>query len=242
VLWKSFKRMAKGIETAAQRHQEKQRQKEEKEAADANKNNARNCTPVSSFLTSRTIDQDGHPRRAGQSAPRSLAEIVGDENIFTFLHQYFVAILRCLGEQFGGTPLIEQPSVFQSISEEAPQFNKVDAVRERRHKNTTTVTGVDAEHIESLRDDDATPQPKYYKMSPSKTWPLQQAQPQEDNLALQIEEDDIDLAKGKTRKSLGEKEKNKAVSRNKTLTFRKSNPQCAVPLAVSETAQRQVVV
>lgn len=240
MLWESFKRMAKGIETAAQRHQDRQRQKEEKDTADVNKSGARNYTPVSSFLTSRMMDPDGHPRRAGQSTPRSLSEIVGDENIFTFLHQYFVAILRCLGEQFGGTPLTEQSSVIQSTSEEAPQFTKAEAVYggERRNERTPT-PAPDTEHIESLRDEDATPKPHHYQMSPSKTWPSHLL-PQ-DSVTKEVEEDDIDLAKVQARKSLGEKDKNKPVTGN-TLSFRKSNPQCAVPLAVNETVQRHVVV
>ncbi|KAG9768184.1 hypothetical protein KCU88_g7263, partial [Aureobasidium melanogenum] len=119
--------MAKGIESAAQRHQERQRQKEEQEAAAKSANASRSSssnkyTPVSSFLTARTVDPDGHPRRVGHAAPRSLAEIVGDENIFTYLHQYFVAILRALGDQFGGLPLAEKPSVYQSVGEESPPF------------------------------------------------------------------------------------------------------------------------
>ncbi|KIW69114.1 hypothetical protein PV04_05009 [Phialophora macrospora] len=241
MLWESFKRMAKGIETAAQRNQDRQREKEEKVSVDASRGGARNYTPVSSFLTSRTMDPTGHPRRAGQATPRSLAEIVGDENIFAFLHQYFVAILRCLGDQFGGLPLAEQPSVFQSTSEEAPQLNKADAVGERKHGSATDISRPDADHIESLRDEDATPKPQFYQISPTKTWSLEQAQlpktliPKEDN------EDDIELAKAKARQSLGEKDKNKVITGN-TLPLRKSSPQCAVPRAVNETAQRQVLV
>ncbi|KAJ9611558.1 hypothetical protein H2200_004742 [Cladophialophora chaetospira] len=241
MLWESFKRMAKGIETAAQRHQDLQRQKEETGSADANKADTRNYTPVSSFLTSRNMDPDGHPRRAGQATPRSLAEIVGDENIFTFLHQYFVAILRCLGEQFGGTPLAEQSSVYQSTSEEAPHFKRAEAVHraERRRKRAPN-SRPEAEHIESLRDDDATPKPQHDQISSSKTSPSHAVLPQ-DSLASQTEEDDIHLAKSKARKTLGEKDKNSAFM-GTTLSFRKSNPQCAVPLAVNETVQRHVVV
>jgi hypothetical protein len=241
MLWESFKRMAKGIETAAQRNQDRQREKDEKVPVDANRGGARNYTPVSSFLTARTMDPTGHPRRAGQATPRSLAEIVGDENIFAFLHQYFVAILRCLGDQFGGTPLVEQPSVFHSTSEEAPQFNKADVVGERKQGSATDISRPDAEHIESLRDKDSTPKPQYYEISPTKTWPLEQAQPPKAPIPKEDNEDDIGLAKAKARKSLGEKDKNKAIPSN-TLSFRKSSPQCAVPRVVNETAQRQVLV
>ena len=241
MLWESFKRMAKGIETAAQRHQDRQKQKEEKDASDANKAGGRNYTPVSSFLTSRMIDPDGHPRRAGQSTPRSLAEIVGDENIFAFLHQYFVAILRCLGEQFGGTQLTEQSSVNQSTSEEAPQFKKAEAIRNGEWRNKDTLnSGSDSEHIESLRDDDATPKPQHHQMNASKTWAAQSMSHQ-NSAATEIEEGEIGLAKIQARKRLGEMDKNKAAT-SQTLSFRKSNPQCAVPLAVKETVQRHVAV
>jgi len=107
--------MAQGIERAAQRHQDEQKRKEQEEEESGK---LKNYTPVSSFLTQRTNDPDGHPRRAGQVTPRSLAEIVGDENIFAILHQYFVVVLRCLGDQFGGLPLADKPSVYQTIANE----------------------------------------------------------------------------------------------------------------------------
>lgn len=247
MLWESFKRMAKGIETAAQRHQDKQRQKEEKEAAEANKPGSKNYTPVSSFLTSRSIDSDGHPRRVGQTTPRSLAEIVGDENIFTFLHQYFVSILRCLGEQFGGTPLVEQPTVYQSTSEEHTTFRRTDFVGHagKTQRNDTSVAECDPKHIESLRDDDTTPTPHYHTRNSSKTWPLHpQSQTTSTSDASRDEDnDDSAVTPLKGRKSLREKDKNKAFAPSSlTNTMKKLSPQCAMPLAVNETAQRQVVV
>lgn len=117
MVWEAFASMARGIEEAAQRSQDAQREKEE-EQREADK--SRNYTPISSFLTQRAVDPDGFPRRAGQVSPRSLSEIVGDENIFPLLHQYFVAILRCLGDRFGGLPISDQ-SVYQTtISDPAP--------------------------------------------------------------------------------------------------------------------------
>jgi hypothetical protein len=117
MVWEAFASMARGIEEAAQRSQDAQRQKEE-EQREADK--SRNYTPISSFLTQRPVDPDGFPRRAGQVSPRSLSEIVGDENIFPLLHQYFVAILRCLGDRFGGLPISDQ-SVYQTtINDTAP--------------------------------------------------------------------------------------------------------------------------
>jgi hypothetical protein len=49
-----------------------------------------------------------------------LAEIVGDENIFALLHQYFVAILRCLGDRFGGLPSSDQAVYQTTIRNAAP--------------------------------------------------------------------------------------------------------------------------
>ncbi|KIW89472.1 uncharacterized protein Z519_09628 [Cladophialophora bantiana CBS 173.52] len=252
MLWESFARMAKGIEAAAQQ----QRCKEEKEAESldaSGKSTARNYTPVSSFLTARTVDPDGHPRRVGQATPRSLAEIVGDENIFTFLHQYFVAILRCLGERFGGPPLAESPLIYHSTSEEVPRFRKADVIREDREHGANRPLDLadsnhsDKTHLESLRDQDTTPTPQLYQKSSSKTWPLQQPQPQETRVskgkdkAKEDAMDDVDHAKSTARKGTRETDKPKMFA-NTNMTLKKLNPQCAMPMAVTETAQRQVVV
>ena len=123
MVWEAFSTMARGIEEAAQKSQDAQKQNEE---AQRETDKSRNYTPISSFLTQRTVDPDGFPRRAGQTSPRSLAEIVGDENIFALLHQYFVAILRCLGDRFGGLPFSDQ-SVYQTT------INDVASVKGHTH-------------------------------------------------------------------------------------------------------------
>lgn len=204
--------MAKGIEAAAQRHLEEQRQKAEEEAQLAESRSSRNYTPVSSFLTARTVDPDGHPRRGGHATPRSLAEIVGDENIFAYLHQYFVAILRCLGDRFGGLPLAGKPSIYQSVSDELPRFAKTSAVQNR---GQSTSLG----QLESLRDEDTTPTPHMPIMGQTQTWPKSPSAP----IAESRERDDLEVAKTRANQAF------------------KMKPQCA-PLTVSETAQRQVVV
>lgn len=248
MLWEAFANMAKGIEAAAQRHQARQRQKEEEEAdlSEASKSHSTKYTPVSSFLTARTVDPDGHPRRVGHATPRSLAEIVGDENIFTFLHQYFVAILRCLGDQFGGLPLAEKPSVYQSVGEESPPFAQASIVRTQGYGDK-----LDLRHLESLREQDTTPtptptpQPQKQSQtstksnatnqteqhasgapgvasasirSPNDKEPEPEQDPQQDQ-----DDDDLEVAKSRANKAF------------------QLNPPCA-PLAVNETAQRQVVV
>ena len=57
---------------------------------------------VASFLTGSSVDPDGHPRgNAIQLGPRSLASIVGDENIFAWLHRQFSLLLNSLRIRFG---------------------------------------------------------------------------------------------------------------------------------------------
>lgn len=136
MVWEAFAVMARGIEEAAQRSQDAQRQKEE-EQRQTERN--RKYTPISSFLTQRTVDPDGFPRRAGQTSPRSLAEIVGDENIFALLHQYFVAILRCLGDRFGGLPLSDQAVYQTTVHDAAPtemHTHLIDGTRKSRDSKT----------------------------------------------------------------------------------------------------------
>ena len=146
LIWECFASLAKGIEGMAVRKQDGERRKEEDEATKGK----RNYTPVSSFLTQRQIDPDGTQRRAGQTTPRSLSEIVGDENIFAILHQYFVALLKCLGDRFGGLPLADKPSVYQTLADEEGFSLK---------KLPKNIKSEIVKHMEKLRDDDATPRP-----------------------------------------------------------------------------------
>ncbi|KAF1808358.1 hypothetical protein P152DRAFT_223853 [Eremomyces bilateralis CBS 781.70] len=66
----------------------------------------RNFTPVSSFLSAKMVDPDGHPRgsRDPRDAGRSkcLAEIVGNPNFFVDLHAQFCLILSELIKEFEG--------------------------------------------------------------------------------------------------------------------------------------------
>lgn len=60
-------------------------------------------TPISSFLTGRTMDPDGFPRRsAAKVRANSIAELVDNENFFCELHMTFVGILQELGRSLGG--------------------------------------------------------------------------------------------------------------------------------------------
>ncbi|PGG97417.1 hypothetical protein GX51_07328, partial [Blastomyces parvus] len=126
LIWRVFGRIAASIVNAAERHQDSEKRKEEGEvstagvgaATTASMANGRNYTPISSFLTGRTLDPDGQPRRAGQIRARNLAEIVGNEYIFTELHAQFVALLQQLCAMFGGARIPDDRSVSSSFEEE----------------------------------------------------------------------------------------------------------------------------
>ncbi|KAJ4332882.1 hypothetical protein N0V87_008012 [Didymella glomerata] len=61
----------------------------------------RNITPVSSFLSAKRIDPDGFPRVSRDTTrPKSLAEIVGQENFFVELHRDFCQLLHFLIKHF----------------------------------------------------------------------------------------------------------------------------------------------
>ena len=60
-------------------------------------------TPISSFLTGRTIDPDGYSRRSAANVrANSIAELLDNENFFCELHIMFVSILQDLGRMLGG--------------------------------------------------------------------------------------------------------------------------------------------
>lgn len=108
MLWDAFATMSKIIEDLAQKAQEKLERAQEQQRKDSH--NSSTSTDISSFLTQRPRDADGQPRRAGQTQPRSLADIIGKEDIFPILHHYFVQILRRLGDRFGGLTLAQPES------------------------------------------------------------------------------------------------------------------------------------
>lgn len=150
MLWEAFATMSKSIEQAAQKHQDNQELQQQKDREDElSASIQKGYTEPSSFLTQRPRDSDGQPRRAGQTQPRSLAEITGNENIFAILHQYFVAVLRCLGDKFGGLPLAEHESaVYQTADREsAPEREKLPA----------RVSDDMLAHLQIDDDDESTP-------------------------------------------------------------------------------------
>lgn len=97
IIWRAFRRIAAGIiartESVIQQGN-----------VDENVRGGRKPPiPGSSFLTGRTLDPDGYPRRNGGSIMRArgLAEMVGDELIFAHIHGEFTYLLQNLGRQFG---------------------------------------------------------------------------------------------------------------------------------------------
>ena len=97
VIWRAFERIAAGIMASTECAISKDK------TAEVTKVESKNATPVSSFLTGRTMDPDGYPRRnAANMRARGLAEMVGDELFFAKLHKDFVHLLQILGKQFGG--------------------------------------------------------------------------------------------------------------------------------------------
>lgn len=117
VIWRAFGRIASSIVSAAERFQEAEKQREEQNGG-GSKAGSRQYPPVSSFLTGRAMDPDGQRRRLGQIRARNLAEIVGNEYIFTQLHGRFARLLQQLGSMFGGVPISEERIVYSTVGEE----------------------------------------------------------------------------------------------------------------------------
>lgn len=100
-IWRSFERIA----TSIINNNEKAQRNEQPPTNDKQK-----AAPISSFLTQRTMDPDGFPRRGGATMrPRGLAEMVGNDLFFAELHRSFVALLQGLGRQLGGLA-VEPPA------------------------------------------------------------------------------------------------------------------------------------
>lgn len=160
-VWEAFSKMAKAIEAAAVETQEEQKRKREEEQ-DTRK--ARNYTPVSSFLAQRAMDPDGHPRKAGHIAARSLADIAGNERIFSEIHSYFVSLLHHLGALYGGLPLTETGAFCRTTVQE-------EGLHPRVRQQSLHTEILKAKDIEKLRDQDMTPRPRSVDTTAGKIGP-----------------------------------------------------------------------
>lgn len=135
IIWRIFQRIAAGIVAAAEKHQEEEKVREEQAFRSSNASavtGRHDYTPISSFLTGRTLDANGNPRRAGQIRARNLAEIVGNEYIFAELHAQFVTLLQQLGNMFGGVPISDERFVCSTVS------STESALHSRRTSVTTS--------------------------------------------------------------------------------------------------------
>lgn len=160
MLWEAFAAMSKIIEQAAQRYQDEQETQQQKARDEEfSRESQGGYTPISSFLTQRPRDPDGQPRRAGQTQPRSLAEIIGDESIFAILHGYFVHLLRCLGDRFGGMPLASEDNQmgYKSMVDDEDAGSPEGRIPAR--VSTDIIASL------SLEDDNETASPKKSKPS-----------------------------------------------------------------------------
>ncbi|KAJ5986092.1 Folliculin [Penicillium sp. IBT 35674x] len=160
VIWRAFGRIATGIVSAAERFQEEEKKREE-QANPRGNSGGRQFTPVSSFLTGRAFDPTGQPRRLGQIRARNLAEIVGNEYIFTEIHAHFVALLQQLGSMFGGVPISDERYVCSTVGDEettgASQPVLVSAAA--RSKRNSTATKYDGNDIDMSKLDISGPKP-----------------------------------------------------------------------------------
>ncbi|KAJ5667051.1 Folliculin [Penicillium longicatenatum] len=160
VIWRAFGRIATGIVSAAERFQEDEKKREE-QANPGGNSGGRHFTPVSSFLTGRATDPAGQPRRLGQIRARNLAEIVGNEYIFTEIHAHFVALLQQLGSMFGGVPISDERYVCSTMGDEestgATQPVLVSAAA--RSKRNSTAAKYDGNDIDMSKLDIAGPKP-----------------------------------------------------------------------------------
>lgn len=159
IIWRAFGRIASSIVSAAERFQEEEKRREEQNSP-GSRPGGRQYTPVSSFLTGRAMDPTGQPRRLGPIRARNLAEIVGNEYIFTELHAHFVALLQQLGSMFGGVPISEERFVCSTVGDDdgtsAAQPALVSTSAERSKRESLKYDGND---IDMAKLDISGPKP-----------------------------------------------------------------------------------
>ncbi|KAH8692992.1 vesicle coat protein [Talaromyces proteolyticus] len=163
IIWRIFQRIATGIVTAAEKHQEEEKKREEQALHSSNSIGGRDFTPISSFLTGRAYDPNGNPRRAGQIRARNLAEIVGNDYIFAELHAQFVTLLQQLGNMFGGVPISDERFICSTVAPEetvpsesrrssvatASTTSKADSKQPPRHRREPSDLGLSSLNMSS---------------------------------------------------------------------------------------------
>ena len=139
-IWRSFERIATSIISNSEKTQRNGQ-------SPPTTNEKQKPVPISSFLTQRTMDPDGFPRRGGATLrPRGLAEMVGNDLFFAELHRSFVALLQCLGRQLGGLA-VEPPPDEEEMENSGSSYDGRESDRyeemeqlKRESARTTRVT------------------------------------------------------------------------------------------------------
>ena len=129
IVWETFKRVAGRIIASTERNMQ------DRKSPTSGPGESRKPTPISSFLTQRTVDPDGFPRQGGTATrPRGLAEMVDNDLFFAEIHRNFVTLLQCLGRQFGGVTV--EPTLPDIANDEEHANGNNDAEeRSRRDKD-----------------------------------------------------------------------------------------------------------
>ena len=137
-IWRSFERIATNIIGNSEKTQR---------SGQSPTNEKQKSVPISSFLTQRTMDPDGFPRRGGATMrPRGLAEMVGNDLFFAELHRSFVVLLQSLGRQLGGLA-VEPPTDEEDTENSDSSYNVRESHRyeeterlKRESGRTTSIT------------------------------------------------------------------------------------------------------
>lgn len=125
IIWRAFERMATTISAST----EKSMQNVKSPTTGPGEN--KKPPAISSFLTQHAVDPDGFPRQGSTAMrPRGLAEMVDNDLFFPEVHRRFVALLQCLGRQFGGITI--EPPATEFRNDEEDQSEQAD-VEERTH-------------------------------------------------------------------------------------------------------------
>ena len=116
VIWNLFEEIALHIVQMAE-------EVASRSAEDVNPPDSGHITPISSFLTGRTMDPDGFPcRGAAKIRANGIAELVDNDNFFYELHMTFVGILQELGRTLGGIRV--QPPLDDPVPQSTDQTSE----------------------------------------------------------------------------------------------------------------------
>lgn len=133
--------------------------------------------PMSTFLSSRSVDPDGFARKPEVRA-RGLVELVGKEDLFVEIHAAFVHLLaqlgRCLGGWPMGTPAIVDSGIRGEVGEEITVRGITNSNGDGPSSNTDIQTSYDQVRKGKGKPDesDHPQQQKGKNMSPGKDFAI----------------------------------------------------------------------